>query len=371
MKSSNQELKIQKNKFLYHSILKLISIVLLLFVYLIFIFLNREKLFHKFNPEVVNRYLRSQDILDRDNIIKDRIFVSDEEIYIASGYLYTNGASPIEYNFQHPPFIKYLFGLSSKYFNLPLLPNIFFGAILLLEVFLLGKFVFKSEIVGLLSSLLLLFDPVFKEVTIYALLDLGQIVFLLGFILTSFFWKKHWIGQGVLLGLAVASKFYSPVIIFLGIIYIYKFLTKQFELKREILMLCVALITFALTYIASFINSDFNFFFHQAKIIKFMLDHNQAVEWGGVIQMFFGGYIVWPILFFASIAVLLQEKIKTFSFLISFIPASYLFIMLFQIPFTRYFILILPFFYAVFSYLIIFNCKSFIKKNLFAIIGIK
>lgn len=353
MKSLNQKSKIQKDNFLFHSISKLASIILLLFAYFIFIFLNREKLFQKFNPEVVNRYLRSQDILDRDNAIKNRIFISDEEIYIASGFLYTNGASPIEYNFQHPPFIKYLFGLSAKYFNLPLLPNMFFAGLLLLEVFLLGKLVFKSELVGLLSSLLLLFDPVFKEVTIYALLDLGQMVFLLGFILTTFFWKKHWIGQGVLLGLAVASKFYSPVIIFLGIIYTYKILTKQFDLKREVLMLAVALVTFASIYAMSFMNGYFNFLFHQAKIIKFMLDHNQAVEWGGVIPMFFGGYVMWPILFFVNLFVLFRSKFTGPFFVYGLISVVYFFVLFFQLPFTRYFILILPFLYLSFSNLVI------------------
>ncbi|MFZ3301581.1 MAG: hypothetical protein WA152_02615 [Microgenomates group bacterium] len=337
MKLLNQNSKTSKNNFVYFLILFL--------SFLTFIFLNREKLFQKFNPEVVDKYLRSQDILDKKNIIKDRIFVSDEEIYIASGYLYTNGSGPTEYNFQHPPFIKYLFGISARYLNLPLLPNVFFAGLLLLEVYLMGKLVFKSELIGLLSSLLLLFDPVFKEVTIYALLDLGQMVFILGFILTTFFWKKHWIGQGVLLGLAIASKFYSPVVIFLGIIYMYKILTKQFEFKKEVLMLVVVLITFALTYTIAFVKGDFNFFFYQAKIIKFMLDHNQAIEWGGVIKMFFGGYLLWPILFFVNMYLLFKTKFSDPVFIFSMIPIIYFCVLCFQLPFTRYFILILPFLY--------------------------
>lgn len=322
-----------------------ISFFVLLLLFSFYVFLNRQKLFQRFDLEVVNRYLKSQDILDINGDIKDRVIVSDEEIYIASGYLYANGASPTEYNFQHPPFIKYLFGLSAKYFNMPLLPNIFFAGLLMLEVFLLGKLIFKSEFVGLLSSLLLLVDPVFKEVTIYALLDLGQMVFILGFIITTFFWKKHFIGQGVLLGLAFASKFYSPVIIFLGIIYFYKFLNKELEVKKELSMLIVALITFALTYIASFVNGGFNFFFHQAKIIKFMLDHNQAVEWGGVIPMFFGGYFMWPVLFFVNLYQLFKSKFDSLQFLLCILPTAYFILLTFQLPFTRYFILILPFLY--------------------------
>lgn len=345
MKLLNQNSKTKQSSFFHYNSFKLFSFLLLLLFFVGFIVFNKEKLFQKFNPDVVSRYLRSQDILDESNNIKDRIFVSDEEIYIASGFLYANGEKPNSYNFQHPPFIKYLYGLSARNFNLPLLPNIIFSGLLLLEIYLLGKLVFKSELVGLLSSLLLLFDPVFKEVTIYALLDLGQVVFLLGFILTSFFWKKHWIGQGVLLGLAIASKFYSPVIIFLGIIYLYKILTKQFDLKREASMLVVALFIFASTYLISFVNSDFNFFFHQAKIIKFMLDHNQAVEWGGAIQMFFGGYYLWPISMLVTLFLILKTKLKELTQLFYVLPLFYFIVLTFQLPFTRYFILIVPLLY--------------------------
>lgn len=299
----------------------------------------------KFDPMVVNRYLKSQDILDINGDIKDRVMVSDEEIYIASGYLYANGAKPTDYNFQHPPLIKYLFGMSSIYLSLPLLPNIFFGAILLFEIYLLGDLIFKNKLIGLFASLLLLIDPVFKEVSIYALLDLGQMVFILGFIITTFFWKKHWIGQGVLLGLATASKFYSPVIIFLGIIYLYKMFTKQFELRKEVSMLFVALVTFALTYAISFMNGGFNLIFHQAKIIKFMIEHNHAIRWGEVITMFFGGYILWSILFFVNLYHLFRSKVSDPVFLLCILPTTYYLLLTFQLPFTRYFILILPFLY--------------------------
>ncbi len=321
----------------------------LTFVFLIFIFLNRQKLFQPFNPEVVDRYLRSQDILDSENKIKDRIFISDEEIYIASGYLYANVAKPSDYNFQHPPFIKYLFGYSAKYFNLPLLPNIFFSAILLLEVYLVGKLVFKSETIGLLSSILLLFDPVFKEVTTYALLDLGQMVFILGFIITTLFKPKNFILSGILLGLAMASKFYSPVLIFLVLIYLYKFIRKSLFINHESMVLAFAFLSFSFCYIKAF---PFNVFFEQAKIIKFMLDHNKAIEWGGVLPMFFGGYILWPILFFANLFAILNTKFQDPRFLFFLIPISYFIILNLQLPFIRYFILVLPFLYLSLSKLI-------------------
>ena len=148
----------------------------------LFVLIHRDLLFQRFDPVIVKNYLRSQDIFDPQGYIKDRIFISDSDIYIASGYLYAIGFDPRSFNYPHPPLIKYLFGFSAKYFNLPLLPNILFAIILLLEIYLLGQQIFKNKLVGLFASLLLLIDPVFKEVTVYALLDLGQTVFLLGFL---------------------------------------------------------------------------------------------------------------------------------------------------------------------------------------------
>lgn len=316
-------------------------IVLIFLLFSVFIFLNRQALFQKFDPEVISRYLRSQDIEDRENVIKDRIFVSDSDIYIASGYLYANGSKPIDYNFQHPPFIKYLFGLSAKYFNLPLLPNIIFGFILLFEVYILANLIFKNRIIGILSSILLMFDPVFKEITTYALLDLGQMVFILAFFISTIIFQGFAL-QGIFLGLAFASKFYSPIFVFLGIIYLYKLINKQFDLKRELKILAFAFLVFTICYVKSF---PFNIFYEQARIIKFMLTHNKAVEWGGVIPMYFGGYLLWPVLFFVNLYSLFKEKFMSLPFVLTLLPATYFILLTFQIPFTRYFILILPFLY--------------------------
>ena len=321
-------------------------LLVLSFLYLLFVFLNRQAFFQKFDPEVVNRYLRSQDIEDRQNLIKDRIFISDSDIYIASGYLYANGTKPTDYNFQHPPFIKYLFGLSAKYFNLPLLPNMIFAAVLIFEVCLLGKLIYKSEFIGTLSSIMLMFDPVYKEVATYALLDIGQIVFVLGFLIITIFYSKHFMLEGLFLGLALASKFYSPIIIFLSLVYLYKVVNKNFNLKRELIVMLIAVAIFCFTYLLVY---PFNIFFHQAKLVKFMLDHNRSVEWGGVLKIFFGGYFIWPVLFFLNMFNFINSKMFSFQSLFLLIPIFYLVIFTFQIPFTRYFIFILPFLYISFG----------------------
>jgi hypothetical protein len=61
--------------------------------------------------------------------------------------------------------------------------------------------------------------------------------------------------------------------------------------------------------------------------------------------MFFGGYILWPISFIFVLYQIVKTKLRGSNMLIYLIPAVYLFVMCFQIPFTRYFMLILPFCY--------------------------
>lgn len=325
---------------------KLFPYLLISICYLVFVFTYKDFLFRKFDQNIIPNYLRSQDIEDINDEIKDRIIVSDDEIYQAAGFLYTKGNPPTAYNFQHPPLIKYLFGYSSKYFNLPVLPNVFFGLVLLFEVYILGKLVFKKHEVGLLASILLLIDPVFKEVTIYSLLDLGQIVFILGFLITTIFYSKKYVLSGILLGLAAASKFYSPILVFLLVIYLYKILNKKLNIKNELFTLATAFIVFSLIYIKTL---PLNPIYYQARIIKFMVNHNQSTSWGRVVPMFTNGYILWPLSLATSVVLLFKQKVKTVKFFIFLLPLTYFLVMTFQLPFTRYFILITPFLYLAFS----------------------
>lgn len=335
---------------------KIIFTFLLSFLFFIFVFLNRSSFFQRFDPNVVTNYLRSQDIEDTENLIKDRIFISDSDIYIASGYLYVKGEDPRSYNFQHPPFVKYLFGLSAKYLGFPLMPQIIFAGLLIIGVFVLGIKVFKNPLVGFAASILLMFDPVFKEVTTYALLDLGQTVFIVWFLIVTFYYPKLHILEGILLGLGLASKFYTPTLLFVAIIYIYKFLIKKEKINVKIIFLILfsAFLVFCFTYLASFVKSNglFNIFFWQAKIIKFMLNHNITSNWGEVLKMFFGGYLFWPVMFIINIYLIFKTKIKDTKFLVYLFPIVYLIIFTFQLPFTRYFILMLPFLYLTLGELI-------------------
>jgi hypothetical protein len=314
----------------------------ILFAFFVFTLQNPKLITYRFEESKIGNYLRSQDILDTEDRIKDRITVSDSDIYEATGVLYQRGADPRDYNFQHPPLAKYLFGYSVKLLGNPYVVQIFFAVALLFGVYFLGKLIFKKSTVGFFASLLLLIDPVFKEITLYTLLDLSQMAFFIWFLVAYFFFPKRKIISGILLGASLASKFYSPIIFYLGVIYIWKIYGKKFVLRHELTVLAFAFLTFCLTYFESF---PFNIFFWQAKIIKFMLVHDSTNEWGSILPMFFGGYFLWPVSFFATCYLIIKEKTKNLKFLLFLLPTTHILLMCFQTPFERYFILILPFLY--------------------------
>ncbi len=82
---------------------------------------------YRFDPVLINSYLQSQDI---PHEVDQRVFLSDGEIHIAAGYLYAKGADPTVYNFQHPPLLKYLYGLSILVFHNPYFVQLFFVSFL-------------------------------------------------------------------------------------------------------------------------------------------------------------------------------------------------------------------------------------------------
>ncbi len=140
---------------------------LLLFLSLVFIalswFLNPSFFKNRFNESIISDYLRSQDIEDREDRIKNRIFISDDKIYLASGVLYARGEPPTKFNFQHPPLLKYLFGWSAVVFGTPFPVQIIFSLSFIFLVYLLALFVFKKRMVGVLAVCFLFLDPVFWE----------------------------------------------------------------------------------------------------------------------------------------------------------------------------------------------------------------
>lgn len=355
---------------------KLLPYVYISVIYFIFIFLfHKSALTYKFEQSTVNNYLRSQDIEDKEDKIKDRVIVSDSDIYISSGYLYAKGEDPTKYNFQHPPLIKYLFGYSTILTGNPLFVQVLFGLLLLLLTYLLGSKLFRSVPVAFFGTVLLMADPVFGGMINEALLDLGQTVFGLLFLILIFYYPKTRILQGIILGFFAASKFWSTAIIFTVLAYGYNILVKKVKISlgEVTISALVALLVFC------FIYGTFDIFSIQGRILKFMITHNSANEFGGPLILFLSGYFapwwqtglvktidwsfLWPLGMVSGVILSFKKSINKVERFFMLLPFIYLLLSSSQVPFTRYFILILPLIYLSFSGLIVPGVLSYLPNG--------
>lgn len=344
---------------------KIFPYILIVLSFIVFIiFRSPETATYKFNNTLAKDYLRSQDIEDPEGFIKDRVILNDSDIYQSAGYLYAKGNSPTAYDFQHPALVKYLYGFSIILSGNPYWVQIIFGAIFLLLTYFLSTKIIKNKWLAMIPPILILIDPLFKNVLNGAYLDMGQSVFALLFVILTVFYPGKFVLQGITLGLFSASKFWSTAGIFFVIIYAYKFITKQkINYKKVIVSLFIAFITFSLVYVKAFIDAGgaFNIFAFLGKEVKFMLTHNSASGVGGSILLFVSGYfapwwkdgidragdwnLLWPIGLMASIFLAIKTKFKIKEGLIYVFSLVYLLLTSTGVPFTRYFLIILPFVY--------------------------
>jgi len=320
----------------------------------------------RFSTNLIEKYLRSQDI-PKD--VKGRVFLSDGEIHTAAGYLYTKGALPTEYNFQHPPFVKYLFGLSARFFKTTLPVQFLFSILNIALIYLFSLKLTKSQKISFLSTFLFVLDPLAQSSLNSTLLDPGQNFFILLFLYLSLFYPKNYVLQGVSLGLAAASKFWPPAAFFAVATFLYRFYKKNLSLKNTLKIISTSALIFTAAYFPIFLKGKglFYFIWFQAKVIKYWLDHSISSLPGNNILLFTTGFFkswwgekgflrsstwspLWPVLLVFNLIFLWRKtKKKELDklFFVSFLPVGYLLYTTLQAPFDRYFLLILPLGYLI------------------------
>ena len=352
--------------------------------YLISLLIRKPDIFtYRFDKGLINRYFLSQDI--PHEVPGKRLFLSDADVDLATGYLYATGSDPAEIDFQHMPLIAYLYGFSVIAFNNPYYVEIIFGVLFLSLVYLLGIKIYKSEKVSIIACLLFLIDPLFLDLSSQASYELGQAVFVLLYFYFIIFHEKNFLLRGITLGLIATSKFWGAALFFVLFFNAYKIVTGNFKVRIFIFSLLTAFITFSLVYIQSYIIRGFyfNILFLQLKIFKYWLTHSIANIPLASLILFTTGYfkswwdnheilrtqpwsIVWPVSLLTSLIVglkLILSKKFTPVLLVSAIPFSYLVYLGVQAPFSRYFILILPFSYLSFAKFITPFFNSLKKKK--------
>lgn len=346
----------------------LLALVVCLYIFFLYAF-KTHVFFYQFNPQFIDRYLNSQDIFGA--VPDQRVFISDEDIYLATSYLFITGSDPSAFDSEVPPFGKYLLGLSILLFDNPYPAQIALGICLIILTFYLGVKVFNSSLIGFIASLLLVADPLFLDISSRVLLDLSQAVFMLAYIWAVIYNPKNFILQGVILGLFAGTKFWVTPLFFVILIAIYQIYHNKFNLKGFFSHLTVSFIVYALLYSRSYLltGGEFNLLWHVLKTFKYRIQHNISSVPGASVFMFATGFyrswwgngdvlrssvwsFLWPLGLLVSVISSLkkiQAKKIDLGLVVSAVPLLYLMFLGVQAPFSRYLLLVLPFAYLSLS----------------------
>jgi predicted membrane-bound dolichyl-phosphate-mannose-protein mannosyltransferase len=256
-----------KNKSLFWALTAILSILV---IYYVRMYSVAPQIFSfTFSQTRIEQYFKSQDITRH---VKGRVYLSDEDIHMAAGYLYVYGFDPTAYNFQHPPLIKYFYGYTIRFLGNPYLIQLFFGSALLALTYFGALLLTKKTWVAYLACLFLIADPVFTDLSQHALLDLGQAVFAFGYVLAHIYMPGSFVLQGILLGAFAASKFWSTSLFFVMGIAVYKLLQKKFNPRQFGLHVLIGFLTFCAVYVHSFIyHAPFNIIFFPTKNAKILV----------------------------------------------------------------------------------------------------
>lgn len=170
----------------------------------------------------------------------------------------------------------------------------------------------------------------------------------------------------------------------MAVLYFYKVFLKKEKIifKNVVLTVVIAVITFSSVYLKVFIETQgrFNILFWQLKSLKLLINHNTSTFIGGNIVLFLTGYFrewwkqsellrtqiwspLWPVAFVGSMLNLFIERKDSHSYVIYLLPMLYLLYISTGAPFSRYFIVVLPFFYLGLSKILADIVKKFISTS--------
>lgn len=359
-------------------------VVLFLQIFQLFYF-NRASFYEKYNYAYwKDRFEHSQWQLP----LSSRI-IGDDGLFSYVGYTLARGEDPSKINPETPPVGKYLIGFSILLFKNPVFYSLFFGFFTLLVFYFLSLKMLKDRLYAYFSTLVLFLDPLFFTQFWKSWIDSVQLFFLLlNFLLLIYLENKQKqslvlsLFCGLSLGLFFQTKF--PIlfpVIFLLELFIF---VKQGLSKKLVLYLLGLAIGILLPYYQYFI-LGYNFidFLKLEKFItNFYLQSKLETHIGAIWQtLLFGNFplisglgftktlewwLLWPCSFIISIFVLFSLfKLKNKYLFIKGIGIfSFLSLLIFAVipSYPRYLLLVIPFFYILFSFFIKTYLKSSYKK---------
>lgn len=225
----------------------------------------------KYNPQQIEYNYQHSHLLNPSNF---EFEMFDWDLYAYTGYKYIT-TGDLSLNFEHPPFGKYLYGLSIIILGHQNYIQIIYGYLLIIILYIVSIKLFskKYEYLAVLPSLLLLFDGLFWYQVKYTLLDLPLILFIILFICIELYlppsFKKN-ITLGIVLGLVAGIKFMVPTLIFATAYFISKYFANGYKkVFNSYPLILFALFTYLLIYSPIIINQG---------ILKLFTIHFDAVR---------------------------------------------------------------------------------------------
>jgi 4-amino-4-deoxy-L-arabinose transferase-like glycosyltransferase len=191
---------------------------------------------------------------------KKTFIMGDGDIYTYAGIRYVEGEDPTKINFEHPPLIKYAFGLSYILFGKPnwvIIPMFFLA---MFSFWYLSEFAVKSFWARGLALLLFLCHSTIYMAIPQTMLDfpMTSILLLTTALFINLVIKKNTISAiffGISAGMLLVSKYPFPLLaVYVGFLYVSLFINKV-PIKQQIISILSLISTYMHTYASYFIHS--------------------------------------------------------------------------------------------------------------------
>lgn len=361
--------------------------LLILLSFLSAILLSQAKFTSKFDyGKTRNDYNNSPYILGNNY----KTIIQDEDFDAINGYMYINRIDLDKTVYDHPPFGKFLIGLYILLTGNQNIIQIFISLFTLIAFYYLSKEVLKNGTLALLLSLVLSFEPLFREQIYTSLLDQDLLLLLtltLLFTLKSLKNQKWVIASVVSLGFFSSIKFPANSIILITTIFIFYLILKRFDLIKSLIKyFLIVPIIYVILYIPFVDKPSLNKFLGlQIFAIKWHRSHlpdypkfeifrllllNQWRTWWGSEPFIKVPYfhLLWPLslINLSIFAIALKNKklrpnkeiVLITLWCLLYLAASSL-----RVLFPRYLLLLLPFLYLIVIYLIQYAYRDRCKRG--------
>ncbi len=303
--------------------------------------------------------------------------IGDDGLYTHAAWEYMQGRDPTTLNAELPPFGKYLIGLSELLFKNQNIFALLSGIFVLVSFYLVNTLLFKNKLFALIPVFIFSLEPLFYTQLRAPFLDLLY----LGLLLMTFYFflKKKFIGSAIFLGLMAATKSTASTLpLVIGTSGLYLLFTKQFiPLRKYLITLPIAGIVFVLTYFQFFLHgkSVMEFLSVQKWIIDFyaggakgtltapweILFTGKYANWWGQVSIVSEWHIGWLLSVLLALLAsffILRKYRKSAWVLVSIWMLLYTLFLSFVPVWSRYFLLLLPFTYALSFWFILYVLKK-------------